>query len=271
MRFKVVVPGRDCVPWLDNCLRSLAHQTDPAVDVCVIDDASGDERQWDITSSYAKRHGWLSIRRETHYGALRNQYEAAHLLAPQDDDVIVFLDADDRLASPDSLSRLRWWYDQYRPLMTYGSYECSPVDLLVTPAQEFPNHVVEKNDYRAFSGRDDPDAIWFNHLRTVTFRLFSELEPRRDLCFPDGRWFMACCDTAIIVPCLELAAGRHLFIPEILYTYTRNNPQSDCRTQQDEIARVHEYIFRTLARRQPIAEIVQPVTHKLNYLPGALP
>jgi hypothetical protein len=54
---------------------------------------------------------------------------------------------------------------------------------------------------------------------------------------------MACCDTAIMLPCLELADGRHLMILEVLYFYTRDNPLIDCRNNQTAIDAAHESAF----------------------------
>ncbi len=147
---------------------------------------------------------------------------------------------------------------QYRPLLTFGSYECDPRDDAVTPAMNFPDRVVAANAYRQFSARDDPDAIWVNHLRTVTYELLGRLLPD-DFTFADGTWFMACCDTAIMIPCLEMAAGRHLMIPEVLYIYTRNNPLSDCRISEDAVSAAHRRIFHELRPKAPIGPIVRPV------------
>jgi hypothetical protein len=123
----------------------------------------------------------------------------------------------------------------------------------------FPDPVVFNNDYRRFSARDDPDPIWFNHLRTVTFELFGRLGPT-DFTFADGTWFMACCDTAVMVPCLEMAAGRHLMIPEIMYIYTRDNPLSDCRIHEAAVTAAHDRIFHELPPKAPLGPIIRPPT-----------
>lgn len=255
MRFKVLVAARDCVPYLDASLAALAAQTDPAFDVCVVDDASEDPAQWPLIRDRCRREGWLAVRRDHPRGALYNQYDAAHRLEPGPADVLVFYDGDDRFSSPASLARLRTWYERHDPLVTYGSYRCHPADPWVTPAQELPRDVIAQGTYRAFSARRDPDAIWFNHLRSVRWSVFSLLDPARDLCLPDGSWFTVCCDTAVMVPCLELAGGRHRFIPDVLYTYTRDNPRSDCRIHVDEVEVVHARIFAT----EPYAPL-DPIT-----------
>lgn len=260
MRFKIVVTGWNCPQYVRRCLASIAAQTDDQYDVCVVDDASEENSgsQTEIMAAVCARQGWRFVANSVRQGALFNQYHAVDLLRPDPSDVIIFVDADDRLAHQDVLRRLRSHYAHYRPRLTYGSYRCEPGDDAVTPSMNFPGQVVATNGYRRFSARDDPDPIWFNHLRTVTFELFGQLTPA-DFTFPDGTWFMACCDTAVMVPCLEMAAGRHLMIPEILYIYTRDNPLSDCRMNEAAVAAAHQRIFHELLPKTPIGPILHPI------------
>jgi glycosyltransferase involved in cell wall biosynthesis len=215
-------------------------------------------RQPELIQRFCEARGWAYIFNEERRGALYNLYQAAHVLEPELEDVIVFVDADDRLIKRDSLSRLRWYYEEYGPLLTYGSYVCDPPDDFVTPAMNFPDDIVRENAYRRWTARDDPDATWFNHLRTMRFHLFDRLRPERDFQFPDGRWFMACYDTATMVPALELAGGRHLMIPEVLYLYTRDNPLSDCRASLHEIEEAHRQIFGR-PPLEPLGPVVTPI------------
>jgi glycosyltransferase involved in cell wall biosynthesis len=257
VRFKLLVTGWNCAALLPRCVRSIARQIESAYDVCLVDDASDDPHQAATIQAAARQYGWQHILNPERRGALYNQYQAVQRLRPEENDVLVFLDADDRLAHDGVLQRLRHYYERYRPLLTYGSYHCDPPDTDVTPARNFPATVVQTNSYRSFSARDDPDAIWFNHLRTVRYSLFRELGPS-DFTFADGSWFMACCDTAVMVPCLELAGGRHLMIPEQLYTYTRDNLLSDCRVSHNAIAAAHQRIFHELPVKPPLLPLTQP-------------
>src|ERR1700735_5569952 len=267
VRFKIIVTGWNCPQYVRRSLGSVAGQTDTGYDVCVVDDAS-DRRscagsqtepggQAEVMAEICTRHGWQFVANPVRRGALSNQYHAVQLLEPEPADVVVFLDADDRLAHPNVLRRLRSYYTRYRPLLTFGSYRCDPHDDAVTPAMNFPERVVATSDYRRFSARNDANPIWFNHLRTVTYELFGRLTPA-DFTFADGTWFMACCDTAVMVPCLEMAAGRHLMIPEILYIYTRDNTLSDCRINATAVAAAHRRIFRELMPKAPVGPVVRP-------------
>lgn len=253
-RFKVVVTGRDCMRWLPAALASIAVQSDPDVDVCVVDDGSSDPRQPAFVERTCRDHRWRWLLAGERRGALRNQCAAIEALEPEPRDVIVFVDGDDRLAHDGALALLRAHYEAADPLMSYGSYTCDPPDPYVTPALAFPEDVVLRNAYRAFTARDDPDAVWFNHLRTVTAGLFARLDPATDFTFDDGSWFTVCCDTAVMLPCLEMAAGRHLLVEDVLYVYTRDNPRSDCRVHTAEIERTHARIF-SMAPKPPLLPI----------------
>jgi glycosyltransferase involved in cell wall biosynthesis len=249
-RFLIVVPSWNSMRWLPQTLDSIRRQTDPAYEVCVVDDASDDETQAAFIARYCAEAGWRQILNERHQGALRNQYEAVHALDPSPDDVIVFVDGDDRLAHERVLEQLRRYYAQ-GPLLTYGSYVSDPPDPRVVPALPLPYSTVREATYRAFTLRDD-DSTWFNHLRTVKFEIFNQLDPRTDFQLPDGTWFTSCADIAVMIPCLELIAGRFRWIPEILYVYTRNNPRSDCYVRPRETGRMMEYILGELPPKQPL-------------------
>ena len=186
-------------------------------------------RQPDYMHEFCRNAGWRFIRNETHQGALFNHVAAVKVLSPEPEDVIVSVDADDRLSHAHALTRLRAYYELYQPLLTYGSYRCDPEDLRVTPARHLPDEVILANAYREFCSReDDPDPIWFNHLRSLKHELFARLEPPVDFMHADGSWLKTCYDLAITIPALKMAAGRYLLLPDVLYIYTRDNPLSDC-------------------------------------------
>jgi glycosyltransferase involved in cell wall biosynthesis len=258
MRFKVVMAGRDCFPFVQSSLQSVAAQTDREVDVCVVDDASADLRQPAIMEQICGEQGWEFIRNEVRRGSLYNHVAAVRALAPEDEDVIVSVDADDRLSRPDALSIVRQYYDRHDPALTYGSYVPDPYDSRVMPARRLPDDVILGNSYRAFSARDDDDdPVWFNHLRTLKSYLFSLLDPAVDFIHPDGSWLITCYDLAVTIPVLELAAGNYLFLPDILYLYTRDNPLSDCYVNTDSIQRDKAHIF-SLPAKKPLSDIVLP-------------
>jgi hypothetical protein len=189
---------------------------------------------------------------------------AVGALSPEPQDVIVSVDADDRLSNPAALSTVRAYYERFQPLLTYGSYVPDPEDWRVMPAKHLPDEIVLQNAYRAFSGRVDDDPIWFNHLRTLKHDLFARLDPVVDFMHADGSWFETCYDLAITIPALELASGRHLMLPEVLYIYTRDNPRSDCYLNSNIVERDKARIF-SIQPKTPLFDIRVPP--RLNRIP----
>jgi glycosyltransferase involved in cell wall biosynthesis len=258
LRFKVVMAGRDCFQFLARSLASVAAQADQALDVCVVDDASTDLRQPDFMKAFCRDHRWLFMRNETHQGSLYNHVAAVNVMSPEPEDVIVSVDADDRLSNSRALSTVRSYYERYQPMLTYGSYVPDPDDWRVMPARHLPDEVILANAYRAFCAReDDDDPIWFNHLRTIRYDLFARLDPKADFMHADGSWFKTCYDLAITIPALEMASGRHLMLPDVLYLYTRNNPLSDCYVNTEIIERDKARIL-SLPPKTPLFDIVVP-------------
>lgn len=258
MRFKIVMAGRDCFQFVPRSLESVAAQIDQGFDVCVIDDASTDLQQPDFMDQFCRDHGWHFIRNKVHQGALYNHVAAVNTMLPETEDVIVSVDADDRLSRPDALTIVRSYYERYKPMLTYGSYASDPDDWRVMPARHLPDEVVRCNSYRAYSARDDDDdPIWFNHLRTLKYDLFARLDPAVDFMHSDGSWFKTCYDLAITIPALEIASGHHLMLPDILYLYTRNNPLSDCYINKAVIERDKAQIF-AIQPKESLFDIVVP-------------
>lgn len=243
--FQVVSCGRNQTPWLKRCFEYIRHQTDRDFNVCVVDDASDDGQAPKIVQDYCEREGWQFILQKTRRGAMFNQVAAIETLDPAPDDVIVIVDSDDRLAHNEVFSRLRHYYEGNVD-MTYGSYASEPYSPTCSPARAYPPEVIRKGTYRQYALTGG--GLLVNHLRTFKFRLFDQLD-YSDFRFPDGEWFQACCDTAIMIPCLELSRGRHRFIEEVLYVYNSENPSSDWRTQPREVDRVHAYILHELPRK----------------------
>lgn len=248
--FKIVMTGYNCFDMIQRSVQSVLDQDYSEYDVCVVDDASTDQRMASFVEKWCNQYGWKYILHTKNTGAMVSQYEAIQKLDPKNDDVIVWVDADDRLAHQKVLSVLNKTYD-HKPgsvLMSYGSYEADPPDSGCPKPSRYPNQCASKNDYRnAYKW-----GLQFNHLRTVSWNLYSRLIPEIDFCDSTGQFFKISADTAIMIPCLEMAAGRYAFIPETLYYYTSDNPLSEWRIANKETLDVHDYIFTKIPRKNPI-------------------
>jgi glycosyltransferase involved in cell wall biosynthesis len=248
MKFQIVVASYNSMDWLPKTLASIADQSYTNYNVCVVDDASTDRNQWPFIRSFCEEHGWLSILHKNNKGALYSQVEAISKLEPEDDDVIVWVDGDDWLINRNVLKRLEAVYSSGNYLMTYGNYVTEPYSKTCPQPAPYPREVVLANSYRKSAYKH---GILFNHLRTVKYLLFKNLD-ESDFTWPDGSWFKCAGDTAVMIPCLELAGGRYKYIDIPLYVYNTVNPVSDWRKQSPEIDRTHSYILKTLKAKDPL-------------------
>lgn len=248
MNFKVVVTGRDCLEAHRACLQSLTRSLsdDHQISVCVVDDASESAQQRELSWSTCDMTGWTFIQNEQRLGAMRSQVNAIRALDPNPDDVIVWVDGDDRLNADCQVFDVLERHYASGSLVTYGSYTTDPPDPKCSPARRYSPECVSRNGYRDI-GRY---GLRFNHLRTVSARLFLELDDS-DFQHADGSWFMAGCDAAVMLPCLEMAGGSYTRLLQPLYIYTSNNPQSDWRVNARELRRVHDRIAAS-PRRDPL-------------------
>lgn len=241
---RVVCTGRNHSRYLRRCLESVAAQDHEDVKVHVSDDASDEAEREVIQATLAEmaaEHGWTWVIRKERVGALRNQIEGAAAICDSPSDVVVFLDGDDRLASPEALSTVSRVYDKGGELvlLTYGSYSPDPPSGTCAPAMPYPADVTRRNSFRRFTRESGPR---YNHLRTVRWALLSQLGDD-DLLLPDGSWIDPLCDMAIMIPCLEMAQGRYRVIRDTLLLYTSDNPQSDWRVQAPRVDAMGQYIL----------------------------
>jgi len=224
--------------WLPACLKSIAEQAWDNFDVIVIDDASDDGLQSDFVANYCEEKGWTAVLNETPKGAMYNHvYAIRNFCDPED--VVVFVDGDDRLAHEYVLQTLDKFYSTGKYDLTYGSYDSVPRSKTCIQAKPYPPKVVKNREFRTYTR---VNGLHVNHLRTVKAKLPLKLG-NENFTFPDGEWFKACTDTAMMIPCLELAGRRHVVIPDILYLYNSENPASDWRTKLNEIRRIDDYIY----------------------------
>ena len=92
IQFKIIVPSYNCAYWIEKSLESLAQQNYPHYEICVIDDASTDPKQWEIIQSFCKKYSWIGIRNKENHGALYNIVQGFKYLNPKDEDVLFILD-----------------------------------------------------------------------------------------------------------------------------------------------------------------------------------
>lgn len=217
-RLHVIVPARDCMPFLPRCLESIAAQTHRDFTVTVIDDASEDAAQARYVERFCIAQGWRPMLNATRQGKMANLWEAQKLVTVDPDDAVVVVDGDDSL-TPDALAVLSAAYDDPECWMTWGSFVYDPdPEHWDNPAAPYPPEVAEARAYRRHN-------VLFGHPMTWRRFLWDRLT-LHDLTGRDGDWFRASIDSAFMFPLMELAGTHTRYLPDVIYRYNHTNPLS---------------------------------------------
>lgn len=121
------------------------------------------------------------------------------------DRVVAWVDGDDRLSGPESLSVVAKLHRD-GALCTYGSFRFSDGRTPGFRAYQDPRNC-----------RNEP--WWGTHLKTFRAGLVANIY-YRDLHDQNGKWIDMCCDQSIMFPVLEQAGKSAVFCPAILYVYS---------------------------------------------------
>lgn len=247
MKFHFIVVGRNGPQWVRPCLESIAAQRTHSFDVHVIDDASDDPEQPRLVKEICESYGWDYTLNTKRMGAMYNQFQAWNSFSPRGDDVMVWVDLDDRLAHRNVLNVLSAAYRQGM-YVTYGSYTPDPPSATCPPVREYPMAIMRAGTLREHIRHGG--GLRFNHLRTVSWRVLQHITAD-DCKDSDGEWFQTAADAAVMIPALELAGWRYRRLEDVLYIYTSDNPLSDWRISPGQLNKDHAEILK----KEPKARI----------------
>ena len=218
----VIVIGRDVPPGrITRCLDSLRGQTLGGFGLIVVDDASSNGAQEIVRrelATFPVRSTFVA--RRARAGLLANTAMAVRHLIAQADAIVVLVDLDDALASPDALSRVS---DEHRrgADLTVGS-------MLRTdrPGVAYPACFDNPRGQRGGN-------VW-QHLRSFRKGLFDQID-ERDMLDDDGQPFELATDWAFMLPLVELA--KHpVQIREALYLHEPGEERDGRYRRQREAA-----------------------------------
>jgi glycosyltransferase involved in cell wall biosynthesis len=220
--FNILIVGGPAEKYIDKCLGSLVGQTCKEWKAQVVLDPVGD-KTYEHACRWKRANLGVSLNDSRKF-AISNFIKAISILNPADDDVLVTLDGDDWLASPEALATVKRYYDaQPNLLLTHGSWRAYP-----NPHVNHNNAPYSEQEFKMGIRKTGWHA---SHLRTFKFRLWKNIkdEDLRNHC---GEYFQSAWDLAMIYPMMEMAGIKRIrFIPEILYIYNQETPFSDTRTR----------------------------------------
>lgn len=208
-----------------ECTRSVARQTVRGWRHVYIDAASTDD-----TAAQAHRGGdvdrTIVLARDVRLPLFANLLPVWRSLAPET--VIVWLDGDDHLATDRALEVVLAAHEG-GALATYGQFVWSDGSL----------------GFAAPVGPDPRREPWrATILRTFRAGLAQAIR-QEDLRQPSGELVDMACDQAVMLPVVEMAAERAMFVPQVLAVY--NDRHCCARMTDADRAREHAEVARLRA------------------------
>lgn len=219
VQFTIITPTYNNEKYCLRNIQSILEQTYEAWHMIIINDCSTDATSKLIHN--AVQHSHLEhkitiVDNPKRKGALRNLYEIIHKCP--DEHVILTLDGDDWLATPNALARIAQTYADGTTWLTYGQFMHHPSEILGF-CKPFPKEIIRQKQFRSYN--------WVSsHPRTFYAWLFKKIK-LKDLLY-QHKFFPMAWDLAIMLPMLEMASNGHITcIEDVLYMYNEENPIND--------------------------------------------
>ena len=212
--FKIIcVGGKNCVHVVNKCLNSIVEQVITDWEMALVLEPA--DYKIYVEDERIKKH----INSERLLG-MANTVKALSMLDIDDEDIIVFMDADDWLLDNYSLTKVRGVYEKYPDtLITHGSWKSFPP--LRKGDRCGPNNAYTEKEFKNLRG-----SRWSSSaLRTMKYKLFKLIKDE-DLRNNKGEYF-AGAERAIMYPAMEMAGySRVKFIKEVICVYNTGRAKS---------------------------------------------
>lgn len=215
--YKILIRGYKCAPYIDKCMHSILRQKVTDWEVLILLDTATEEDK-KAAEAYVCDKVMVSINPER-MGVAYNIYNGIHMMCPEDEDVIVIVDADDWLRD-DALKVVDKAYRKKKCLATYGSFNFSVKLTKSRICKQYPQ-AVKVRSYK-----------WHGtHLKTFKFKVFKHVP--EDYFKWKKEWLIAASDLALMFPVMELAGNSNCYhIKEPIYYYRTTYEHSVRRETQ---------------------------------------
>ncbi len=220
--FKIIITGYNCEKYISKCLYSVTTQEETDWEACVILDPVTD-KTFEIAKKWESEKLKVYMNTERIY-ATGNSVECVRKMNCKDDDILVWLDADDWFYDNHSLKIVKSYYSENpNLLLTHGSWIAYP-----NPNIQTNNGSYKPEDFQNNGIRNLSLGNWrASHTKTMKYVLFRNIK-ESDLKDSNGKWLKSAYDTSFFFPALEMAGfNRIQYIPEITYVYNRETQYND--------------------------------------------
>lgn len=236
---KIITVGWQCEKYIKKCIESILSQTYIDWECCIILDPSNDNTYFNALE-YKSDKIKVYQNKEKRY-AIGNISYAVKMLDCNDDDILVWLDADDWFATDKSLEIVMGYYNKNSELLvTHGSWKAYPDKYRKTN-----NAPYSKFDFKK-GIRDLSMGAWRgSHLRTIKYKVYKHINQDKEFKWPSGKWLESSYDLSLMYPVLEMSGfDRVQFIPDILYIYNRETQYNDDKINGKLQSKCAEYLIR---------------------------
>ncbi len=235
----ICVGGEPCKKIINKCLQSVIDQTFNDWEMALVLDP-GD---YDIHIKDKRIKRWINS--ETMLGTA-NTVKAVSMINIDDEDIMVFIDADDWLLDENSLMKVLEVYEKYPDtLVTHGSWVSFP------PRGKDRNPKGVNHPYSEAEFENIRGARWKGSaLRTIKYKVFKLIKDK-DLRNDNGEYFIGA-ERAIMFPALEMVGyNRVKFIKEVIYVYNVGYPRAPGDNRKECMVEFQQLIDRPPYERLP--------------------
>ena len=240
-KIKIITPFYNPGEFLDKCIATSVTQKYDNYKMIFVDDCSTDGSYDKLPHDDDRA---IIIRNEVRVTALENIHNAI-MDHCDPDDIVVLIDGDDSLPNKNVLSFIDEQYKNHDCWIMYG--QASWTD----GRRGFASDYTE-GDFKDI--RNAPFKV--SHIRTFRAGLYHSMG-NQDKNFSglkddNGEFYKSSYDTAIMFPILEMAGKeKTLFNDTVLYTYNRDNPISDDKTNQF----LQHWVHREVSKKKKLNKI----------------
>ena len=286
MRFHIITAMYNVEEWIEENIDFLKNQTYPNFQVVLVDDISTDNTVKLVRAAIQGDDRFRLIINQEKKFKTRNVVEAIAAADPDDEDVIVMVDGDDRLANKDVLKTLEAVYREHDCWMTYGSF-CNSQGVRFDRCGPYKEKFIKNNRYRktywlGFHLKTFKYNLWTklnmdifqvsdSEIRQALVRALSRLQFRRwrhwrkikaeDLHDISGKYIRRVDDKAFSYPMLEMSGEKARFIDEVLYLFRTERTPYDGPDQnygKDKSEKWHTRLVRDiLTHKEPYKRLQQ--------------
>lgn len=218
-RFIVYITYYNAINFLNDCLESIYLQNYKNYKIIIVDDASTDNSE-SIIDKFKKDKILSYTKNKFNIFKLGNVAKAFFDFDLQDEDILILIDGDDKLAHNNVLSQLNEIYYYKKVLLTYGSFISSD------GKTNFCKQITREHFFN-IRNRD----FFYSHIKTFKYKLFQQILKQDPdlLCFKDknGQFYSMTDDVAIMVPLIEIAGYEKIFYDSRIHYFYRLHNSND--------------------------------------------